>query len=383
MKITGIRTDLVSISGRNLCFVRTYTDEGIVGVGECAACYGAGSRGLAPLVEELYDIFLQGQDPRRIDWLYTFMRRGSFWGRTPAPLLYSAISGIEQSLWDIYGKSVGLPVYMLLGGACREKIRLYANGWSPGITERTPEAYRDAAARTVADGYTALKFDPFILLQHRDPAMPLSLLNRVVALIEGIREGAGPDVDLCLEIHGLLDAHAAIRLARAVEGLGFLFYEEPVEPSGAETLAMVAGSTSIPIATGERLCGREGFLPYLQQQAVQIIQPDTGICGGIMETKKIAAMAEAYQVAVAPHNYCGPVNQMVALHLDANLPNFVIQEWRPYEPSWHYELAMEPLPPLAKDGYMPLPTKPGLGVELNDDLIAKHPYQVHPRRGLA
>jgi L-alanine-DL-glutamate epimerase-like enolase superfamily enzyme len=203
----------------------------------------------------------------------------------------------------------------------------------------------------------------------------------VVTLVSAIREAVGSQIDLLLEIHGQLEQAAAIRLAHAMEGFGFLFYEEPIEPSNSEAMAAVQRSTSIPVATGERLAGREAFRPYLEASAVGVIQPDTGICGGLLEAKKIAAMAEAYRVTVAPHNYCGPVNTMAAFHLDANIPNLLMQEWRPYEPSWHYELAMEPLPPLVEDGYMPLPAKPGLGVELNEALAKEHPYTVsRPRR---
>ena len=316
MKITKIRTDLVGIAGRNLCFVRTYTDEGIVGVGECAACYGAGSKALRSMVEELAELFLLGEDPRHIERHFRQMRVGSFWGRTPSPIIYSAISGIEQSLWDIYGKSVGLPVHMLLGGPVRDRIRLYANGWFHAVEPRTPEAFAEAAQGVVADGYTALKFDPFTLLRERDPNLPEGLLRRVVAMVSAIRDAVGPEVDLLLEIHGNLELAAAIRLARAVEGFGLLFYEEPIEPANPEAMAAIQRSTSIPVATGERLAGREAFRPYLEANAVGVIQPDTGICGGLLEAKKIAAMAEAYRVTVAPHNYCGPVNTMAAFHLD-------------------------------------------------------------------
>jgi galactonate dehydratase len=359
----------------NPVIVRVHTDAGISGLGEVALAYGTGSQAGLGMVKQLAERFLIGADPSRVEYLWDQMFRRTFWGQGGGPVVYGGMSAIEEALWDIKGKALGVPVYELLGGRCHESLRLYANGWYHGCIQ--PEDYAEGAQRVVADGYTAMKFDPFAVrpdgvwdYTHRalDPERADLAYRRVAA----VREAVGPDVDLLIEVHGNLGVRSAIQMGRRLEALAPFFYEEPVDALNVDCMKKVAENVAIPIAAGERLYTRYGFRPYIEGQVLDILQPDVGLTGGIMETKKIAAHAETYNLHVQPHNCAGPVATAAAVQVDACIPNFIIQEWFPYHRDKRYDLVTEPLEPQMRDGVFPLNDKPGLGVELNEDVIGRH-----------
>jgi len=365
MKITAVRTYLTFGGWRNWVFVQVETDKGLTGLGE--ATVEGKEQTIAAAVADL-SRYLVGKDPRRIEEHTYAMYRDAFW--RGGPVLNSAISGVEQALWDIKGKVLGAPVYELLGGPCRERVKAYANGWFAGA--RTPGEYAEKAAWAVSQGFQALKWDPF---GQSDLFIDRETANRAVECVRAVREAVGPDVELLIEVHGRLSPANAIRLAHRLEPYDIGFYEEPVPPENIPAMEKVARAVNIPIATGERLFTIFGFRELLERQVVDIIQPDPCHAGGISGLKKIAGMAEAYYVAIAPHNPNGPVATAVCLHLAACLPNFLFLE-TPLDlgAPWRKELLTEPLETLV-DGYYELPTKPGLGIELNMDVVKAHPYQ--------
>lgn len=326
MKITGVETFLVFAEWRNWVFVRVSTNEGLTGCGE--ATLEGKEQAVVAAIGEL-EGYLIGRDPLRIERHVARMYGDPFW--RGGPVLMSAISGVEHCLWDIAGKAYGQPVYKLLGGSCWDTIKVYANGWFAGA--QTPDEYARKAADAVAGGYEALKWDPF----------------------------GG--------VYGPLQPRQANRAVECVR-------EEPVPPENIDAMALVARQSPIPVATGERLFGRHGFRELFEKQAAAIIQPDPCHAGGIMETKKIAAMAEPYYMRLAPHNPNGPVVTAVCLHIAACTPNFLILETTlDTGAPWREEMLTTPQPVLG--GVMPLPTGPGLGIELNVAAFAAHPYQPH------
>jgi galactonate dehydratase len=362
MRVTRTETFLCATSWRNYLFVRVQTDEGLHGWGE--GTLEGKERAVEAAIGEA-DRYLVGQDPFQIERHWHHMYEVPFW--RGGPVLGSAISAIDQALWDIKGKALGVPVYELLGGAAHDRIRYYANGWLGGA--RRPEDVALNAKAAVAAGATALKWDPF---GSAGLFAESAALHRAVESVAAVREAVGPTVDLLVEVHGRLSPANAIRVAKQLERYDPFFFEEPVPPEHMDELALVARATSIPIASGERAFFKHGFRPMLEAQAVAYIQPDPCHAGGITEMKKIAAMAEAYHVGFAPHNPNGPVATRVCQHLAAACPNFTILEWLPQDVPWRDDLmggAFE-----VEGGTMPLPPGPGLGVELNLDVIAAHPY---------
>jgi galactonate dehydratase len=314
---------------------------------------------------------LIGQDPLQIERHVTRLYRDPFW--RGGPVLMSAISGVEHCLWDIAGKAYGQPVYKLLGGACWDGIRVYANGWFAGA--RTPEEYARCAADAVAQGYTALKWDPFGGVYD---ALQTAQANRAVACVRAVRQATGPDVDLLIEVHGRLATYEAIVMANRLAEFQPYFIEEPVPPENIDAMALVARQSPIPVATGERLFGRHGYRELFEKQAAAIIQPDPCHAGGILETKKIAAMAEPYYMRLAPHNPNGPVATAVCLHIAACTSNFLILETTLDQGApWRDEMLTTPL--VVHNGVMPLPTAAGLGIELNVAAFVRYPYQPRTR----
>jgi len=352
-----------------------HTDEGISGVGELALAYGVGSSGGVGMLRDMAQSFLIGADPSRIEQMWDTIYRHTFWGQGGGPVVYGAMSAIDEALWDIKGKALGVPVYELLGGCCWDRLRVYANGWYRNCV--TPEDYAQAALRVVADGYNAMKFDPFAITpdgrwiyprRDLDPERADLAFERVKA----VREAVGPKVDILVEVHGNLGTTSAIQMGKRLEELKPFFYEEPVDAMNVECMRKVSENVDIPIAAGERLYTRYGFREYIEGQVLDILQPDLGLAGGISETKKIAAYAETYDLHVQPHNCAGPVATAAAVQLDCCITNFIIQEWFPYQMEAHYQLVTEPLEFQVEDGYMPIPNKPGLGIELNKDAISRY-----------
>lgn len=366
MKITDVKIYMVPAVWKDWVFVKTETDEGVHGIGE--ATIEKKARTVVTAIEQLRE-YLVGKDPRKIEAHWQSMYSGAFW--RGGPILNSAISGVEQSLWDILGKSVGLPVHALLGGACRDRIRVYANQWSREA--KAPAEYAEKAVATVEKGYTALKWDPFDMVSFGAGGASLSRQDerRVVAEVRAVREAVGEDVDLCIEVHGKLNTMTAIRMARLLEEFVPFFYEEPVPPENVDAMAKVAAAVDVPIATGERLFTKWGYRDLLEKQAADIIQPDLCHDGGILETKKIAAMAETYYIQVAPHNPNGPVSTAACIQLGACIPNLIIQEIYPNDtPPVRQEIVSDGIW-VESDGQITVPEKPGLGVELDESALKR------------
>jgi galactonate dehydratase len=365
MKITDIKTYLYHAGIANWQFVKIETDEGIHGWGE--ACLDGYDLASVAAVETMKEYFL-GKDPRNIELHWDTIYRESVY--RPDYIIMSALSGIEQASWDILGKSLNVPVYQLLGGAFRTKILAYGNGWTRGA--RTPEDTAEAALKAVAQGYKYLKWDPFggTTALFPQPAE----IKKAAERIRAVREAVGDDIQLLIEAHGRFSPDKAIEVAHEIEEYKPYFYEEPVPPDNIGALVRVARSIKIPVATGERICTHWGALEILEKSGAAILQPDIVHIGGILETKKLAIMAQTYYIPVAPHNAYGPVQTAANLHIDASIPNFLIQEFFYNDLTAYNEILKEPFP-YAKDGYFDLPTKPGLGVDIDEKALAKRPYQ--------
>lgn len=366
MKITDMKVFQTAGGHANWTFVKLYTDEGVTGVGESSL-----ERRDVEVKGELEGLRprLIGQDPTQIELIWNTLHRCTFW--SGGPVTMSALSGIEQALWDIKGKALGCPVYELLGGKMRESLRCYANAWSRGAV--TVEDYAARAEAMVAAGFTAMKWDPFRMAGQ---VIPKEEEKFAIECVGTVRDAVGPDVDLCIECHGRFNMWSAIRMGRKLEEFDPFFYEEPVLHDNVDAMAEVARAINIPVATGERLYTRWEFRPLLEKHAARIIQPDICHTGGILELKKIAAMAETYYVAFQPHNSNGPVSTFASMHLDACTPNFIIQEFfYPYLEMYN-ELVTEPIE--YEDGYLKVPDRPGLGTNIREDVIAARPPKEIP-----
>jgi galactonate dehydratase len=363
MRIESFRTFIVHDGYRNFVFLKLYTDDGLTGVGEGTVEWNelAAEACLRQTCGRI-----RGADPFRTEALWERLYRDGYWRNDL--VINSAISAIDQACWDLKGKKLGVPVHALLGGRRRERLRAYANAWYWGAT--TPEAFARAAARVVADGYGALKWDPF---GEADTTLTARAMAAAVDCVAAVREAVGPDVDLCIEVHGRLAPAWAIEMARRLRPFRPLFYEEPVPVENVEALARVARAVEIPVATGERLCTKFQFGELLRAGAVDIVQPDLCHAGGLTEVKKIAAMAEAAYVQVAPHNASGPVGTAAAVQLDAVIPNFLVQEYFVAQAPWIEEVVAGG--PRVVDGEIPVPDRPGLGVELDEAAALRHPFR--------
>lgn len=362
---------IVRIDGRHPVIVELITNEGIAGLGEVAMAYGVGETAAAGMIEDLMEHIVLGRDPWQIEALWSEMYDHTFWAKGGGPIIFAGISAIEQALWDIKGQMLNVPVYELLGGKCRDKVRVYANGWS--FRARTPDDCAHAAEKVLKDGYTALKMYPLAdpvgdahgHIRHvSQRAFTREAEELAVARVRAVRSAVGRDVDLMCDMSSELTTDAIIRLGRRLEEFDLLFLEEPVDPSDTEGLRQVNDEVHIPIATGERLYTRYGFKRLFELRAADIVQPDVGNSGGIMETKKIAAMAEAFNMRVQPHLCAGPVLTAATLQLDACLTNFLIQEVYPYRTPEHFEIVDQAPELEIRNGYMPIPALPGLGVKL-------------------
>lgn len=361
MKITDIKMWLVGVGGRNLCFVKVETDQGIHGIGEAYSC-GPDEATRAVVMD--FKPWLIGQDPRNIEHIWNLMYNFT---RFPGGMVVNAaMSGIDHALWDIAGKAAGLPTYMLLGGKVRDKIRVYEScGGS------TPRELAENGKRLVEKyGYTALKMRP---QPGKDNQLPYNAVTRQAAeRVRALRDAVGPDVDIGCDIHArFFEVRRAAALARAIEPYHPMWLEEPIRPENEHAMQKLAEQVNIPLASGECNYTRHEFRKILALQALDIVQPDICVCGGLLEMKKIATMAEAHYVMVAPHNPMGPLATVVNVHFAASTPNFLVLEYHPDDVSPRKDLLKEPL--MVKDGYIPLPTKPGLGVELNEEAFRHYP----------
>ena len=371
MKIVDIETILVENiqpyrGGRYWLFVRLFTDEGLVGLGERPSGQAANLESQIRLIRDLAEQFVIGASPFDVEtiWQKIFASRHDY--RHPGLDSTPALSAIEMACWDLVGKALNQPVYNLLGGRYNEKLRAYAYMPTEGIWE-APEKAGDIAAKLVQEGNTACKLDPFVPVFPIPRDISLKEINRAARIFRCMREAVGDELEIGIGTHGQLTTYSAIRAARILEEYHPFWFEEPVPPENIEEMARVAAHTSIPIATGERLVSKYEFAELLEKKAAQIIQMDLGQCGGILESKKIAGMAEAHYAMIAPHMYCGPVSAAAAIQLDTCSPNFLIQELNTNP--LHSEILREPI--RHENGFIIPPEGPGLGVELDTSVVQR------------
>ena len=394
MKIETVEPLVVSTppphrGGRHWVFVKLVTDDSIEGVGEV---YKAPFHPLtvAKLIEDVGATYVVGADPFQIERLWRSVYYGEGYEshdhhQHPDHATMGVLSAIEMACWDILGKALNQPVYNLLGGRYHDKLRSYTYLWpAPGDTSRRPtHTDPDAAAASalahVAEGFTALKFDPLIdVMGWRDPREPpLDRLDNAEAVVRAVREAVGNRADILIGTHGQSTTSGALRFARRIERYDPLWFEEPVPPENRDEMARVARATTIPVATGERLATKFEFRELLEKQAAAILQMALGRVGGILEARKIAGMAEAYYAQIAPHLYCGPIEAAANIQVDTCSPNFLVQESIGRFDGFHAEILKAPIQ--WENGYIIPPTTPGLGVELNDDVVAAHPYRPRQR----
>lgn len=365
MKIVDVKTYVLGTAWRNLTFVEVITDDGLEGVGEVRMLNHTDA--LRGYLAEAVPNHVLGHDPANIEDLVQRMYRNDY--ARADEIVMSAIATIEIACWDIVGQSLGKPVYQLLGGAVRDRIKAYANGWY--TVERTPEEFHRAARRVIEKGYRALKVDPFGSGFYE---LERAEKNKAVALIEAVRDAVGEDTEILVEMHGRFTPATAVEMAREMERFKPGWVEEPVPPENLAALKKASEKISIPVATGERLHTRYDYRQLFELQAADIIQPDITHSGGLLEMKKLAAWAEIYYILIAPHNVGGPVSTAAALHFAASTPNFKIQEhFNDFAEGWVKESA--PGNPEVVDGYFALPQGPGLGVKLNKDVVRENPQQ--------
>lgn len=368
MKITDVKTFVVDCFRINWVFVKVYTDEGIAGVGEGTLEYK--EHALEGAVEHLKN-YLLGKDPRNIERLYHDIYRDAYW--RGGAVLMSALSAVECALWDILGKSLGVPVYTLLGGKANEDCRIYVNGWFAGA--KTPREFAEKAKIAVKKGVTAMKWDPFgksyLQISNAD-------LTNALECVAAVREAVGDKIDLLIEGHGRFDVPTGIKIAKELEQFKPMWFEEPVPPNNLEALKAVRDKSPVAISAGERLYTRFDYNELFRTRACDYIQPDISHAGGIMELKKIAAIAEANYIPFAPHNPSGPVANAATLQLAACCPNFCILEIMYSDVDYRKYVTNENL--VYENGRIRIGDKPGLGIELNEEECLKHPYVEHNLR---
>jgi galactonate dehydratase len=368
-------TPVHKTAGTNWLFVRIDTDSGISGWGEGSLQYKD-----AALEAEILDFgkFLEGKNPRRIDWIWSSLYRRVTWAGGPVSM--SAISAIDLALWDLKAKSLEIPVWELAGGMHRDKVRVYANGWFedlaeavPGVPAETvarkasPRLHAEAALRLKDAGWTALKFYPFGGPQTITPQR----IQHGIDLVKAVRDAVGPDMEIGIDIRARLDPWSAGRVAQQLEQFNIAWMEEPILYDNIEAMAEFARSVNVPVSTGEQLYNRWEFRPLLVTNTVRMIQPDICHCGGFSETRKIANMAETYYVPVAPHNSNGPISTLASLHLDMSIPNAFMQEIFVSFIERYQEVLTNPID--ISDGHATVPSGPGWGADIDLDVLAKYP----------
>ncbi len=364
MKITKL--ELLKVRPRWM-FLKMHTDTDLVGLGEPIL------EGHALAVEAVireFEEYLIGKDPMQIENHVQALYRGGFY--RGGPLMLSAISGLEQAMWDIKGKYYHCPVYEMLGGKCRDRIRMYTHIKRTAVVgDFAVEEMLAIAKERLAEGYTALKYSIIPPIRAIDTP---ERTEEHIARFAAVRQAIGDGVDLAIDFHGRVSPAMAVRLARELEPYHPFFIEEPCLPENVDCMVNIARSTSIPVAAGERLFGKWEFRPFLEKQALAVVQPDLCHCGGIFEGRKIAAMAELYFGSIAPHNPLGPISLAACLQLDACCPNFLVQE-HPGNPD-RADLGVGYLrqPFVIEDGYIRTPTGDGLGIELDEKAVQEKIY---------
>ncbi|MBQ4082112.1 MAG: galactonate dehydratase [Clostridia bacterium] len=364
MKITKL--ELIKVQPRWM-FLKMHTDTDLFGLGE--PILEGHTNALEAVVQEFSD-YLIGKDPLQIEHHVQALYRGGFY--RGGPLMLSAISGIEQAMWDIKGKYYNCPVYEMLGGKCREKIRMYTHVKRTAVVgEFSIEEMLQIARQRVNEGYTALKYSIIPPIKAIEtPANMQKHIERFAA----VRKEIGDEIDLAIDFHGRVSPAMAVRLAEQLKPYSPMFIEEPVLPENVDCMVTVARSTTVPIAAGERLFGKWEYRQLLEKQAVSVVQPDLCHCGGIFEARKIAAMAELYYASVAPHNPLGPISLAACLQLDTCIPNFLVQEHPGNPDGADLGVGYLKQPFVLKDGYIDVPTAPGLGIELDEAALQEKIY---------
>ncbi len=375
MKITNTKTFLVEGMKYNWTLFKIETDAGIHGWGEATNWPGS------PLIEAAckhVGEFIIGQDARRLDYLWTKVYRDMNWLGQAGPLL-SAISAMDIALWDIKGKAAGMPVYDLLGGLYRKKVQLYANYWFTG-GGHSPEDYARQAKETVAKGFTALKFDPFAHVNYwygEDLSDNNGLTEKqkqlALDVVAAVAKAAGPEVAIAIETHAFLNGPTAVEMANRLAKLGFncMWYEEPALPEFPDSIADIRSKISLPVCVGERLHSRFMLRGVLEKQAADIVMPDITRCGGISEMRKMANLAETYNVPIAPHNPNGPISTIASAHTMSTVPNFFRQEFMVNDVPWRDGCLSHPLP--VSNGFFEMPERPGLGFDIDESVLLAHP----------
>jgi galactonate dehydratase len=373
MKITRVSTVVVNAEMRNWVFVKLETDEGLTGWGEATVEWK--TRAVVACVEDLASL-LVGEDPRRVEHVFQIMVRQHFF--RPGMVESSAISGIEQACWDILGKSLGVPVWRLLGGNVRDHVRLYdhlGGGEMESVYHTMePERAREKALESLEAGFDAIKLE--VVIPRTAPLDGTKALRHADGVMAAVRDAVGDDTELMVDMHGRASPQMAVQYFRVLEPYRPWFFEEACPADQPRAMADLARRTWVPLAAGERLSLRKPFHELLELGAASVLQPDLVHCGGIGEARRIASLGELYGAVVAPHSSTGPIGHAASLHLGFATPNFVIQEtWRADVP-WRFDVLSESLELI--DGVAKLPTKPGLGVEVDEREAAKHPFQQEP-----
>ena len=376
MKITDIKTAVVAYHG-HATLVRIDTDEGIYGIGE--ANPDAGAAAIVGLISELKHELI-GEDPRNVEYCWDKLRKAHIFSGAQSGVFLIALSGIEIALWDLAAKAAGQPLYRMMGGKYRDKIRLYADCGDGDEKSGSPAGCAARAKRMVAEGFTALKFDidnlnhpaKFDRMNHTaNNAEIRSMVERVQA----VREAIGPDIDLCIDLHGRYDVPSACRIAWEMEPFNLLWLEEPIPAENVDALRQIRSRSRTPICIGENLYMRWGFREMMQQQVADVIMPDVPKCGGLAESKKIANLAEIYYLPFAPHLVSTPIGTMATAQTCAVVPNFLVLEWHALEEREAWDSYVK-LPNGAKsiveDGHIVIPDTPGIGVELDMDGVRRH-----------
>jgi galactonate dehydratase len=364
MKITGIETYICHAYRTNWVFVKVRTNiDGLYGIGEATLEYKEHT--VAQACKEL-ERTLVGKDPHRIEEIWHSVYRDAYW--RGGAVLMSALSAVEMALWDIKGKDLGVPVYQLLGGKVRESVPCYANGWF--APAKTPAEFAEKAKEAVGQGFKALKWDPFgssyLQIERKQ-------LNVAIECVGAVYEAVKENADIIIEGHGRFDIPTAVRVGHALSDFDILWFEEPIPPQNLEGLAEVKRRVNVPISAGERLYNRWEFRSLFELKAADFIQPDVSHAGGIMELKKIAAMAEAYHIPICPHNPSGPVANAATLQLAACVPNFYLLETMSSDVPWRKDISTEDVK--FANGEMFISDKPGLGIDINIEEISKHPFE--------
>jgi galactonate dehydratase len=364
MRITAIDTYIAGNPWKNWLFAKVSTDEGIHGIGEGTLNYFA--KTVEAAIHELTPLVI-GMDPFQVEIISQRLIRDVY--TEGAQIHMCAVAAIEIALWDIIGKATHQPIYNLWGGRCHEKLRAYANGWYRG--PRTPESFAEKAKKVAARGYTALKFDPFgsswRMLSRHD-------FDLSVDIIRAVRDALGPSVDLLIEGHCRFNVATAVEFAEAIHQFRPAWFEEPVPHTSVPAMVEVTRRSPVPIATGESLSNKQQFAELLKHDVVNILQPEPLNLGGLFTARIIAGMADAHFGVIAPHSAQGPVCSAACVQLNASIPNFFIHEiFDEFNEPWEKEIVTNPV--VVVNGYIDVPERPGLGIDLNIEEIRKHPYQ--------